>query len=257
MEFLPARLSIHRNHNAGVTSILGVEGGGLHLKLADRVQGDLRILAVIGTNVGIDRPVQKDIVIRAAQAVHVEGVGVVEGEAEIRTVVRNYTRQGAHQGLEVAPVQRQVRDLLVGQREALVGRRGFDERHLGFYRNRVGDGTNFQGHIPQVHILVLVKLERRAGAGLKARHLNLEVIETGLDVGHLEAAIGAGSYFARNHIFPLIGGGNFGTFDRGAGRVNKDALNGAGLRKERDGTKYHYAHKRSDHDAKPITNAMW
>src|SRR2546429_6633608 len=49
----------------------------------------LRVLAIIGADVRIDRPVQKNIVIAASQPVHVKRVCVVERQPEIRRIVRH------------------------------------------------------------------------------------------------------------------------------------------------------------------------
>ena len=69
-----------------------------------------------------------------------------------------------------------------------------------------------------------------------------------------KTAIFAARYFARNDILKLISGGNFGTFHGSTGWVNEDTLDGAGLRKDREGTKYYSQHKHASHDYQPITS---
>jgi hypothetical protein len=78
VKVLPAGLGIDRDQHAGVSAVLGVERAGLHLELAHRVEDDLRVLAVVGAHVGVDRAVQVDVVHAAPESVHVEGIGVVE-----------------------------------------------------------------------------------------------------------------------------------------------------------------------------------
>lgn len=66
MELLAAGLGVDGDEDARVAAIFGVEGGGLHLELADGIEGDLGVLAVVGADVGVDAAIEIDVVHAAA-----------------------------------------------------------------------------------------------------------------------------------------------------------------------------------------------
>ena len=112
MELAAAALGVNGNHDTGVAAVLGAESAGLQFELAHRVEADLRVLAVVGADVGVDGAVEKDVVAAASLTVHVERIRIVEGQAEVARVVGYHARQRAHQRLKVAPIQRYLGDLL-------------------------------------------------------------------------------------------------------------------------------------------------
>jgi hypothetical protein len=60
-------------------------------------------------------------------------------------------------------VQRQVGDLFTTDGEALVGGGGFNERHFGFDRDRLGGGADFERDAAEVENLVGVELDIGTG----------------------------------------------------------------------------------------------
>jgi hypothetical protein len=150
-------LGVDRDQDAGIAAVLGVEGGSLHLELADCVERDLRVLAVVGAHVRVDGSIEEHIIHGAAEAVHLKGVGVVEGEAEARAVVRNDAGQRAHERLEVAAIQTKLGDLACIDDEALVGGRSFDHRNGCVNGNGFGGCPNLVVEFAEIHDLVLIK----------------------------------------------------------------------------------------------------
>ena len=145
VERAAAALGVDGDHDARVAAVFGVEGAGLQLEFADRVQADLRVLAVIRAHVGVDGAVQKHVVAAAALAVDVERVRVVERQPEIAGVVRDDARKRAHQRLEVAPVEREFRSLPCElMTNDFCDGGGFDQRDLRFDRDRFGDLPDLQ-----------------------------------------------------------------------------------------------------------------
>src|SRR5689334_11444658 len=114
------------DQNARVSTVLGVEYTGLHLEFTDRIHAELRVLSVVRAYVGVNAAVEIDIVHTAAQTVNIERIGVVEGQPEVGRIVGNDARQGAEQGLPVAPVQAGFGYLLAGDDERFIRGRGLD-----------------------------------------------------------------------------------------------------------------------------------
>src|SRR5262249_9034115 len=128
-----AGFGVDGKQDSGIAPVLGGEVVALNLELADRVHAELGVLAVIGTDVGIDRAVQEEVVTAAAHSVYVERVRVVKGEAEIVGIVRNDAGEGAHQRLKVAAIKAGLGHQFRVDDVGMVGGGNFNQGSLRFY----------------------------------------------------------------------------------------------------------------------------
>ena len=104
MEILGTALGIGCNQDTRDASVFGIEGAGLHLKFAHRIETQLRILAIVRADVSVDAAIEKDVILTAAEPIDVERVGVVKGKPEVGRVVRCYARRCAEERLKVAAI---------------------------------------------------------------------------------------------------------------------------------------------------------
>ena len=235
VEGASAALGVDRDHDAGVAAVFGVEGAGLQLELAHRVQADLGVLPVVRAHVGIDGSIQEDVVAAAALSVHVEGIRVVEGQAEIAGVVRDHARQGSQQRLKIAAVQRDFRHFLRTDDERLLRRGSLHQRHLRLYRDGFGDLPYLESEHPQTHALILIQGQFFILQGFKSWRLHPDRVVAGEQRRKAENARRASNGFAGDHAFILIERRDLGVGDGGAGRIHNDPLNGAGLGRREGG----------------------
>ena len=108
---LPATLCVDGDHYAGVAAVFSIVVSRLHFELAYRIQAQLRVLAIIRTDIGVDGAIQKHVIRAAAHTVHVHLVGIVKLQLEIRTIVGDDSRKSFHQRLEVATIHLRFQDL--------------------------------------------------------------------------------------------------------------------------------------------------
>ena len=111
MEALATALGVDQNHDAGAATVFRVEVAGQGLEFTDCIEAQSGVFAVVRAYVGVDDAVEEEVVGRAAHAVHIEVVGLVEDQAELRIVVGNHAGQRGEQGFEVTAVQRLLRNL--------------------------------------------------------------------------------------------------------------------------------------------------
>ena len=157
MEVLAAALGVDQNHHARATAVLGVEVAGKRLEFADGVETQRRIFAVVRAYVGVDDAVQEEVIRRAAHSVDIEVVGLVEHQAKLRIVVRDYAGQGGQQRFEVSAIQRLLRHLPLVNDSGVARSRGVNQGCLS------GDGHGLRGlserqsHLPETKTLILVE----------------------------------------------------------------------------------------------------
>ena len=224
MELAGAALGGDADQHAGIAAVLRREGAGLQLELADRIQADLGVLAVVRAHVGVDRTVEVHVVHAAAQPVHLERIRIVESQAEIAGIVRDDAGQSADQRLEVAAVQALFGDLIAGQHKAAVGRTRFDKRRDGFDAHRVGGGANLKRKLAEIHRLVGIENQTRAGAGFEAGGFYFNGVGAAQEFEQAEAAAAVGVAFAGDDPFSFICCRDLGIDDRSAAGVGDLAL---------------------------------
>jgi hypothetical protein len=203
---------------------LRAQGIGLHFELLNGVGRRLRHHSVDPLVGGID-PINHERGLGWTHPVHDDGWP--SSQRGIVSAGEGSRRQGGQLG-EIAPVQREIDDLLVT--DYLPDRSG-----LGLYeRRRIGDGHRFGGladleaEINPGH-LVNLQLDGRARDRLESRHRYLHGVRTRSEKWqHVDArVVGSGCFFQRR---PNVADSDLGARNHGAGRVRNSSRNLSRLR---------------------------
>ena len=130
VEVFATAFGVDQDHDARTAAVLGVEVAGEGLEFAHSVQAQRRVLAVVRAYVGVDDAVEEEVVCRAAHAVDVKVIGLVEDKTELRVVVGDDAWQRGQQRLKIPSVQWLFRNLPLVDDGRIARSRGINQRGL-------------------------------------------------------------------------------------------------------------------------------